>query len=95
MLYDGDDGDNDGGFFPIDGQLGGNDGADRDGTPHNYSFTLALNDSVTYKAGADQELSWTGDDDIWVFNGRSEHRFKPVSGPTSRRIHQVHRTVIA
>jgi len=50
---DGDDGDNDGGFFPIDGQLGGNDGADRDGTPHNYSFTLALNDSVTYKAGAD------------------------------------------
>jgi fibro-slime domain-containing protein len=47
-------------FFPIDGQLLGNQ--DR---PHNYHFTLELHSLFTYQAG--QTFSFTGDDDLWLF----------------------------
>lgn len=66
---DSDDGDNDGGFFPIDGELGGNDGAARDGTPHNYSFTLEIHTTAAYAAGTGQTFSFKGDDDLWLFLG--------------------------
>jgi fibro-slime domain-containing protein len=63
----GDDGTSDGGFFPIDNQLGGNDGVDRSNNPHNFSFTFEIHDNVTYKAGSGQTFDFTGDDDVWVF----------------------------
>lgn len=47
-------------FFPIDGQLFGNQGR-----THNYHFTYELNSEFTYQAG--QTFSFTGDDDLWVF----------------------------
>jgi fibro-slime domain-containing protein len=47
-------------FFPIDGQLFGNQGR-----PHNYHFTLELHTDFTYVAG--QQFAFTGDDDVWVF----------------------------
>ncbi|MBL8742304.1 MAG: fibro-slime domain-containing protein [Myxococcales bacterium] len=51
-------------FFPIDGQLLGNQGRD-----HNYHFTLKLSATVRYRGGEVLEL--TGDDDLFVFfNGR-------------------------
>ena len=49
-----------GSFFPLDGQLGGNQGYG-----HNYHFTFRLNTSFTYQAG--QNFTFTGDDDVWVF----------------------------
>jgi fibro-slime domain-containing protein len=53
----------DGTFFPIDGQLFGNQGRS-----HNYHFTMELNMQFTYDAGgAMQTLEFTGDDDVWVF----------------------------
>jgi fibro-slime domain-containing protein len=47
-------------FFPIDGQLFGNEGRS-----HNYHFTLELNNSFTYTGG--ETFSFTGDDDLWLF----------------------------
>ena len=47
-------------FFPIDGQLFGNEGR-----THNYHFTLEAHTSFTYQGG--EFFQFTGDDDLWVF----------------------------
>lgn len=49
-----------GAFFPIDGQLFGNQGRS-----HNFHFTLELHGSTSF--GATDNFSFTGDDDLWVF----------------------------
>jgi fibro-slime domain-containing protein len=50
-------------FFPIDGQLFGNEGR-----PHDYHFTLELHATLEYRGG--EVLRFRGDDDIWVFVDR-------------------------
>lgn len=51
------------GFFPIDGQLYGNDIPDY--PAHNYNFMLEFHGSFTYHGG--ETLSLSSDDDSWVF----------------------------
>ncbi len=47
-------------FFPIDGQLFGNEGQN-----HNYSFTFELHTRFTYRGG--ETFQFRGDDDVFVF----------------------------
>lgn len=50
-------------FFPIDGQLLGNEGRS-----HNYHFTLEARTTFTYLGG--EVFEFVGDDDMWVFINR-------------------------
>ncbi len=60
-----------GGFFPIDGELFGNQ-FPGSGPNHNFHFTSEVKYWFTYRAAATPPvLSFTGDDDVFVFiNGR-------------------------
>jgi fibro-slime domain-containing protein/MYXO-CTERM domain-containing protein len=49
-------------FFPIDGQLLGNEGRS-----HNYHFTYAISAQFAYQPGAGQTFTLSGDDDVWVY----------------------------
>lgn len=55
-----------GSFFPIDGDLYGNQGRS-----HNYHFTLHLEGLISFSdpnpSIADRSFTFTGDDDLWVF----------------------------
>lgn len=50
-------------FFPIDGQLLGNQGRN-----HNFHFTLEAATTFTYVGG--EIFTFSGDDDMWVFVNR-------------------------
>jgi len=50
-------------FFPIDGELLGNEGRN-----HNFHFTLEAKSTFEYHGG--EVFSFTGDDDMWVFINR-------------------------
>lgn len=50
-------------FFPIDGELFGNEG-----NSHNYHFTLEVSTEFEYIGG--EIFSFSGDDDLWVFINR-------------------------
>jgi fibro-slime domain-containing protein len=50
-------------FFPIDGELLGNEGR-----LHNYHFTLEASTTFEYRGG--EVFSFAGDDDMWVFVNR-------------------------
>lgn len=47
-------------FFPIEGELFGNEGYQ-----HNYHFTLETHTAFIYRGG--EVFSFAGDDDVWVF----------------------------
>ena len=70
----------DGSFFPLDGQLFGNQGR-----PHNYHFTFEVSTAFAYRGG--EVFRFTGDDDVWVFiNRRLAIDLGGVHGPESASV---------
>ena len=67
-------------FFPLDGELFGNQGRS-----HNYHFTFEVNTAFTYRGG--EVFRFTGDDDFWVFiNRRLAIDLGGVHGPTAASV---------
>ncbi len=65
-------------FFPLDGQLMGNEG-----NAHNYHFTYEIHTEFTYRGG--EVFGFTGDDDLFVFiNGHLAIDLGGVHGPLSQ-----------
>ncbi len=63
-------------YFPIDGQLFGNE----NNGAHNWAFTTEIHTTFTYIPGT--KFSCVGDDDIWVFiNDQLELDFGGPHGP--------------
>jgi fibro-slime domain-containing protein len=50
-------------FFPLDGVGHGN----TPGQAHNFHFTTEAHVSFEYVPGSGQRLTFTGDDDLWIF----------------------------
>ncbi|ABC33469.1 conserved hypothetical protein [Hahella chejuensis KCTC 2396] len=62
-------------FFPIDGELAGNEGLS-----HNYHFAMHLKGTTTFKST--DSFSFTGDDDLWVYvDGKLMMDLGGVHGP--------------
>ena len=67
-------------FFPIDGQLFGNEGRS-----HNYHFTMELHNKFTYQGG--ETFDFRGDADLFVFiNDKLVIDIGGVHGPTSASV---------
>jgi fibro-slime domain-containing protein len=79
-------------FFPIDGK-GWNDPAVGDGVgqkddgDHNFSFTVEVHLAFTYQSGQNQQFTFDGDDDVWVyFNGHREIDLGGIHGAESQTV---------
>ena len=56
-------------------------------TGHNFSFTSELHYAFTYRAGASQTVTFTGDDDAWGFiNGHLAIDLGGTHGPASNSV---------
>ena len=67
-------------FFPLDGELMGNEGRN-----HNFHFTYEIHTEFTYQGG--ETFNFSGDDDVWVYiDGKKVIDIGGVHGKTDASV---------